>query len=486
MRKHWLRLGALCLAVLMILPMTACTGGEDGGKNKGTAQALDGETPRDLGGYEFVVYDYFTTRWEPEAGTARNDTILKIIEDVENLYNCDIQFNELNVNEVLTKVQPEVLAGQKFADLVIATQWAYGPLLGAGLMGDLNKVEGLDLSKEWWNQNFLKTMTINGKILAGAGSFTSHTYLTWSCYFNKDIWQELKLPDPYQMVRDGTWTYKKFAEYAKMAKLDKDGSGKVDSESDRWGVVAPDGDYSRAAFLAMGGHFYSADETGKPVLAANSNHAFEIVEFMRNMTVQDGSYGKVLSAGKAFSDIIGAFVDGKSLFICCSPGESALKDMKSDFGILPQPKWDEEQESYIGMVDHNAPVFGITSTNSEGMSKMGYIMDALARRYQEVEELELQDWADTVWRDDESDEMVKTYIFHHGGYDLATIAQNANDQLGVPMGTVNNAMFGSIVDYPSTMEAVEPFLQAALDEFIAGTEQAHDPNATTQAADVAE
>lgn len=472
MKSHWIRLVSLASAVLMMTPLAACSGGTGEGEevsgvtDTGLVSKYYPDIPeevRDLDGYTFTVRDYYTTRWQPEAGEQPNDTILAIVDEVERTFNCHIEFEELDVNNAFQAVQTEVLAGGKFADLVISTMWNYGRFLGAGLLGDLREVEGMDLSHPWWNQNLQETLTINNRVVGSSAPFCSHLYMTWSCYFNKTIWEELQLPDPYELVRRGEWTYDKFVQYAKRAMLDRDNSGKVDSEDDRWGLVAPDGDYCRAAYMAMGGRFFQNDENGVMRLASNNAHAYDIVEFMRKMIRDDGIHG--LSSGKDFSDIIGAFVDGKSLFICCSPGEGALRDMQDDYGFLPQPKWDKEQKDYIGMVDHNAPVFCITNTN-EDLDKIGYVLEALARRFLEVEELTMQSWETTIWRSDEDAEMVRKYIYNKGGYDLAPIAQNAVSQLGAPISMVFGAAFGNNADYPSTIQGAEEAVMQYLGEFL--------------------
>lgn len=477
MKKPWIRCVSLAAAVLLMVPFTACNNGGDeqsdaaGSRDTGLVSKYYPEIPeeaRDLNGYTFTVRDYYTTRWAPEAGEQPNDTILAIVDEVERVFNCHIEFEELDVNNAFQSVQTEVLAGGKYADLVITTMWNYGRLLGAGLMGDLKEVEGMDLSHPWWNQNLQDTLTINNRVLGSAAPFCSHLYMTWSCYFNKTLWSELSLPDPYELVRNGEWTYDKFLKYAKSAMLDRDNSGKVDSEEDRWGLVAPDGDYCRAAFLAMGGHFYQNDENGVMRVACNNSQTYDIVEFMHKMIKEDGIHG--LSSGKDFADIIGAFVDGKSLFICCSPGEGALREMEDDYGFLPQPKWNTAQEDYIGMVDHNAPIFGITNTNGD-LDKIGYVLEALARRFLEVEELTMKSWEDTIWRSPEDAEMVRKYIYNKGGYDLGPIAQNAVSELGAPNTMVFNSVFGNNTDYASTIQAAEPAVVQYLDEFLGDTQK---------------
>lgn len=468
--KHntWMRMAALVMAILMLVPLAAGCG-DDNVADKGTGQPLEGETVINAEGYVFEVYDYFKSRWEPEAGNNKvDDQVLQVIDDVESVYNCDIVFTELDVNSAFDKLQTEVAAGGKFADLVITTMWNYGKMLGAGLMGDLNKVEGLRLDQPWWNQNVMEPLTINGRLLGASGSFTDHAYLTWSCYFNKTLFQSLG-HDPeelYSLVRNGQWTYSKFLEYAKEALADKDGSGQVDSADDIWGLVAPSGDYNRAAFLAMGGKFYGHDDSGNIVLACRDQHAFDVVEFMRKMFRTDKIW--MSSGTESFQEIMGHFVDGHSLFIMCSPGEEQLRNMEDDYGFLPQPKWDANQENYIGMVDHNAPLFGITSTNTN-TNVIGYIMEGIAMRYQTVNELTLDNWTDTIWRSTQDDEMMRKYVVGHGGYDLAPIAQNATSQLGAPMDYVYRCTMGTSTDFSSLIEAAAPRLEDYLTAYIEGT-----------------
>lgn len=469
MKKHlWIRLLACAMAVLMVVPVLAGCSDDTEEENNGEVELLEGEEKKDFGGYTFVVYDYFESRWQPEAGQNDvDDTVLTIMDEVESLYNCNIEFHALNLDTAFDSVQTSVAAGDKFADLVITTMWSYGYLLGAGLMGDLNTLQGVDLTRDCWNQRVMDVLTIKGEIKGGGATFTDHSYLTWSCYFNKSLFEQMG-HDPnelYTLVRNGEWTYSKFLEYAKEALRDQDGSGQVDSDDDIWGLVAPDGDYNRAAFLAMGCNFYGHDDDGNLCLACNNQHAYDVVEFMRGMFKKDKIW--MSSSGEAFSEIMGHFVDGHSLFIMCSPGEEQLRTMEDDYGFLPQPKWDAAQESYIGMVDHNAPIFGITSTNQD-LDKTGYITESIARRYAKVNDLTLDNWANTVWRSSEDDEMMRNYVAGHGGYDLAPIINNADSTLGTPMNYVFSCTMGAGTDFSSMITAAEDKLEARLSDYIDG------------------
>ena len=240
--KKWV---SLFLCVLMALSAAAC--GDSKGKGGDTSDnAVSDEVVVDLGGYTFTILDGDKAHFAPESGTALNDRTLEIVEEVEKTFNCNIEVQVVDPSAMFNKIQPSIMAGDKTADLVVSTTWTFGQLISADLMADLNTFDELDLSNPWWNQSIIPKCTLNGKVLAASGSFLTHIEKIWVMFFNKKIWQELNYEDPYQLVRDGKWTWDKWDEFAKGAMRDYDGNGVVDSEKDRWGLVAPVGDFSKA------------------------------------------------------------------------------------------------------------------------------------------------------------------------------------------------------------------------------------------------
>lgn len=468
--------------LLLLLPAAGCGGSHESHDATSTPSSnvsnASEEQVEDLGGFTFKVVSYANARFDPDVSSGDPVAVAarEALDEVEQLYNCRIEFESVSPNEIFTKVQAAVMANDKYADLIITTQWAFGYLMGAGMMQDLKKIDTLNLDNPWWVKGLQEAATINGKVYANAGSFTPHITITWATYFNKQIWKELNLPDPYQLVREGKWTYPKFLEFAEKAMKDNDGDGQVNSLEDRWGLITPLGDFSRAIFMAQGGHFYQTNpQTGKVELACKNQRAYDIAAFMRKLAVEK----RILRTASElpFQDIAQNFMENKALFMCASPGVD-LKNMEADWGILPQPKYNEEQETYIGCVDHNSEIFGVTNTNTD-LHQVGLILEALGRRFVKVEQLMLDDWADSYWRSPEDDEMIRDYIYNHGGYDLALISQNANRDLSRPMSVVFGSLMGN-TDFASAIEAIEPIVNDALNKYFGSVETP--PTATTTAA----
>ncbi|MBO5218717.1 MAG: hypothetical protein J6C52_04750, partial [Clostridia bacterium] len=70
--------------------------------------------------------------------------------------------------------------------------------------------------------------------------------------------------------------------------------------------------------------------------------------------------------------------NGRSAFITTElKGTSRLRDMKADYGILPAPKYDENQKEYITFASENIHRLVIPVTNDD-LSRTGVILDALS------------------------------------------------------------------------------------------------------------
>jgi len=88
-------------------------------------------------------------------------------------------------------------------------------------------------------------------------------------------------------------------------------------------------------------------------------------------------------------------------------GAKYLRDMKDDFGMIPYPKFDEEQEQYRSLV-HDAASIGAVNASSVNIDMTGAILEAMcAETYRSVTPV----WYETATkikysRDDVSSQMI--------------------------------------------------------------------------------
>ncbi len=469
MKKHITRAVALLLAVLMVCTVCGCK--PDGDKEKTKYDPLPGEKPVDLDGYEFTVIDVDGSHWNKEkSGTPYADAWLQIMDEVEYLYNCTISATQVGSQEIFNKVQPEVMAGGKAADLIITNQWSMGPFVGANLMIDLNTIPNVNWDNEWWNQNIRKISTLAGKTYVGNGSFIFDTSRTYMMYYNRAIWDECGFPDPYELVDSGKWTFELFREYCRTAARDGDGTGVMDSSQDRWGVTSLDGDFVDALFFALGGHYFEPDENGVVQLACNTDRTFSIVEAMHTFMKRDNTLYLPRNNNDKFGNVKKVFLDGNALFFSSVPGIAELTDMEDDWGALPMPKFDEAQEDYCSSVDHNSYVFGVTNTN-EDLEEVGTLLEALGRHAMILEKIYWPDYKDTYWRFPEEDNRVMyEYVVGHGQYDMALLMARCNSAFGAPRSNIFRMMLstgGS--DFASYVDAAEEAIESTIADFFSSS-----------------
>lgn len=473
MKQKIKRIAVFLLTLLVTFSVCACGIDEEpsdndqsGSANSNKIQPLEGETPVDLSGYEFTVLDYTDTRWQKESsGTAYGDAWAQMIKEVESLYNCKITvLPTVNANAIHSTVERAAGAGEKCADLIVAPQWEYGYLLQNNLMMDLNKLE-VNWDNDWWNQNVRNMASVGGQMLAAGGSFLEDGGSTWALYYNKRIWKECGFEDAYKLVDEGRWTQEKFVEYCRKA---------VEGSAD-YGLITADTDFCRAWFQALGGEYYTG-RSGNLELGCNNDTAFSIVNTMSEMARKDNV---ICREWEEENDRQVQFASGKSLFYAYTLG-AALQNMEDDWGILPLPKRNEAQADYISCVDHNFPLFGVTTAN-QNTKEVSVILEALGRHGMALKGIYWDDYNESYWRSEEDARVMAEYIANHGRYDMATMLQTCDAALAAPMNYMYNAIFGTTGDFESPIKAAADVLARKAQEAFAKKEVANTEPQPTQA-----
>lgn len=203
----------------------------------------------------------------------------------------------------------------------------------------------LDFEKPWWNQSIVEDCTMYGVLyfLCGdlAVSGTSGAHMIW---FNKDLFNQ-KFPEEgfntlYDYVDDGTWTISTMTDYVSQVWDDVNSSGTVD-DGDVVGFKSAlySGAYMDSWNYAMGINMLDEDAYGDYTIANFSSRMVPAFEAVKALYYSEGS----LLGGDGATDL-GAgnvlFVDGS-----VSDGEK-FRSSTVNYGCLPMPKFDSEQDDY--------------------------------------------------------------------------------------------------------------------------------------------
>lgn len=473
MRKKMKSWSAIGLAAMMAVSMIGCGKETKGGAannnwkdergEKIFDKYIEDEEVVDLKGYSFKIVDFDTNVWKPETvEDARSQLSVDIIEDVEKTFNCKIEVEYVAPNSIFENAQPSIMSGDKYADMVGTTLWAYGPLLSGGLVADLSDIETLDLSQDYFTSEVSDMLTFGDSTYAFAADFAAHLYSEVGVYYNSRVWKELGLPDPYQLVRDGQWTWDKLLEYANKALADRDGDGVVSSDTDRWGVCGGNGDMLCAMYASMGGDIYDIDENGKVYLDCLDADSLEKIRFLYQFCQENNVLYKRGNDG--YMDL---FTQGNSLFMVrILTTRDELKNMEDDFGILPLPKWNAEQEDYQTYVTHNAKIYCIPKTN-ENTYEAGIIISALARRYQSYMDVAEDEMIDIMLRFDEDEEMLTDYIWNKTRFEISDVLEKVNETLNNPRYAIYHACLDNkFSDIGSEIASYDKAIEKILEELL--------------------
>lgn len=243
------------------------------------------------------------------------------------------------------KISSLILANDKTYDAFIHVQHTGMPsLINEGMFIDWNDLPYVKLEKPWWYSNVLRDICFGNKIFAMTGDYNLGTFTNTACLiFNKTMLDELELEYPYQMVFDGTWTHDRFVEYIQKATKDLNGDGLIDVENDRYGFNGWMYEQIPALYVGYGGVTLKKDDNNLPVLNIYSERQNSVIDAMIEVFKSDGSTWE----GKTGAIYKGSFSEGRLLFVDGFfhhlPGYG---NVEHDFGFVPYPKLNEQQEQY--------------------------------------------------------------------------------------------------------------------------------------------
>ncbi len=425
--------------------------------------ALDTLPTEDFGGATFsIVSDIQDNRQtdfvaEEENGDTLNDLVYRRNSTVEDRFNITIEASGETTNDIITSVQTNVAAGDNPYDLLMphcgANTLAYG-----GQLLDWSELDAIDLSQPWWDQNALSGLSVGGRVYMIAGDISPNGLLTSECIlFNKQLFENREMEEPYDMAFDGTWTYDVFAEMSKGLTEDLNGDGVLDDKNDLYSYTLWN-DGGNALFWGMGAVMSTKDDDDYPVINYQSEKLVDVYTKIYNLINDNqANYSK-----EDHEQTWKVFIEGRAYFcgITFQKIGTFLRNMENDFGVMPIPKYDESQEKYMTNVSP-ACTFAMIARTTEDTHFAGTIVEALAAASYDTITPTLYDVIAGVKnvRDEESPE-VMNMIIRNRIFDPACLYYLDGYMF------VRDLLVANSPDVVSHMTSLESAAQAKLDSLI--------------------
>ena len=464
------RIIALFLSLLTVsLPLAACSKtdiSEGGGavtnpaEDPGTEQQPQGEEAEqeesapsasalvkaryaetDLDGYVYRVmapppgghfYQYGDNEvWADEpTGEVVNDAIFSRNLSAEETLNIRIEpvWGDTD-DEIKNKLHNGVLAGDADFDAALNNMNHMGTNMQNGDLLNLKNISAIRTDDFWWDRNIVDSFTLFGsKLYWISGDINIYDdYAVEVIYFNKQVCADNAMEYPYGTVLEGKWTIDRFYEMAKTVERDVNGDGTLDPAEDVVGHCEQN-DHIMHWIYALGEKSIDIAEDGTLMSRVGED---------RHIRVIDTLYNYMVERQMSYTAGLGALMGNRTLFAGNMLGMiGALRDMESEFGVIPMPKLDEEQENYGEFVSNGwCTAYGIPITNPDP-ERTGMILDALCGFSVETLRSALYDTLFTAKyvRDEESVKMLDI-IFDSKMYDWA---------VGFPCGAVTDTIYTGI------------------------------------------
>lgn len=395
-------LSALLTAIFLTAAILSCTAPETAEKTETATSETETETPvtteklmpelpeEDFSGYDFNFLHWTIAGWSyiegdldvnEETGETLNDAVYKRNTVVEDKYNITINAVYESQDKIVSNIKKLVLS----EDNTYSAFFPRGFELSTGLYAsksfyDLNTLPYINLAMPWWDTNIVSGLSVDGKLYALLGDITIiDKRATGAIVYNKKLAENYNIPNLYDIVRNNGWTIEKILELISGVSADLDGDSQF-TDKDLYGFAGQDS-MTVAMYLGMGGSFAEKDENDLPVATFGSERTYEIFDKINKLVYDSGEYTHVDWYGvpNAVEAVQLVFSEDRALF-CWNLLQclDMLRAKEADFGILPVPKFDENQEDYRHMVSIHVTGFLTVPLCADDPERTGIILEALA------------------------------------------------------------------------------------------------------------
>ena len=490
--KHTARLRVLvlALALLLVLPLVAC--GNDTPNTPDTPDQpsdpstpdtpTDPEEPEEPQTAQSVLYDIpmqsFASNFEFLVAAASNysntlyidqftndddingdtvhDALFARDKMIEEYFGIDIYYDDIADGAIFSKVSNPIRSGDDIYSLVLGgINTPALPLFENDLLYDLNTVDTIDLTQPWWNKNSVDAFTINDHIYMATGAITNRVvFAPYGMLVNFRLREAAGISDPYEMVKNSTWTLENFEAMIIGTSVQLNGD-------DQWDVgdfygLAPSQDSETAWFFAAGGRMVEKSPSGELWAVYEEEENYDLISWITDMYEGDDVMKYV-----ALYDSSNAFRESRAIFHSTALCDiTRLNDMEDKYGFLPMPKLDESQEEYYSNTNRFINTMALLPTSVQEPEKIGAVIEALAAVSQFTS---LDKQYDTVLLnrravDADSKENLKI-IVESSLYDMGYVLNPANISYQIRDAIYKNFELGSV--FASLRDPVE----AALEEY---------------------
>ena len=373
--------------------VTTNTPTEEGDIFAERAAVADGLGEYDFGGRKFRIVghrsdEYFINEEDRNKGNLIADAKYARNKTVEDRFNVEIEVAyKAAYTDVTAWVAKTVMSGADEFDLFCSHSASAGSVVLKNVFLNWYDIPNVDFSKPWWSSSCTEELTYDGKCILAVSDF-NYTAISGSycMYFNKNLASAYDLGNLYNAVLDGKWTFDYFYNLIKDIYQDTDGSGDK-SDGDFYGFAQ--GHWYGCDIgpwpWAFNNPIMAKDADGIPTIAIKTDKINNIVNAIYDLCYN--TQGVHYRPDNENPQGMTLFYNKQAIFSLASIGSPTgekLRNFEDEYGMLPLPKWDENQKDYLTMASGEHTCLAVPKTVKD-TEFVGTVIEALsAESYKQV------------------------------------------------------------------------------------------------------
>ena len=328
--------------------------------------------------YDFTFYDM--------NGEVLNDAKFSRDSTLREKYNLALEYQNGGAGDdsaVVAAIRQAVSAGDDTYSVADLNAQYCVQLAANNNLLEVHSVPVIDLEKPYWNDLMLEGSSINHKNYFLFSDINIHAFGATPCMiFNKTVHRDFQLEDLYTLVQEGRWTFDKAIEMFSAVNGDLDNDGKI-TKDDRLGMIS--NNFCVDCFVSAAGvPMITKDENDMPILHLDSEELFEVVEAIKKVcSAESGAFlvDRVSTATEAreYWPQDALYAD-RALFIVGNIKDvERMRESDTDFGVVPMPKYNEQQKEYTAHIQANVgATICFPTSAAANIDRIGRVMEDMA------------------------------------------------------------------------------------------------------------
>jgi len=409
MKTKLTRISAFMLALIMTFSIISCGDGisdpaEDANDTKNTdiTDVADEDTTvdpfadTDYEGREFRISTSINTNDSTNAnhliagtgeltGEAVNDAVFTRNQTVEELLGVKLVFTETNYDygAVASNIRNLIMAGDDAFDVIINDLFPFCDLTFEGMFLNVNDSKIIDFDQNYWYKGYMESLKLTGDrtyLLAG-DFFMDIISSAHALFYNKDMFNNIYgNPDIiYDHVLKGDWTLDTMTAYVNELYNDLNGDSTV-NEDDQFGYACI-GMWGSMIPFVVGADINFTSRSADGTIEGfdyNNERSVNLLERMVSLFYSEGTISSISSWSA--QGLIDFFANGNVAFVGYQRLGSLekMRDITFEIGIVPYPKYDENQKNYVTS-SHDTTEIGAIPMTCGDLDFVSTVLEVLNR-----------------------------------------------------------------------------------------------------------